>query len=156
MVALLFFLFTTVSFVTAQEKKPSDEQELDLTFNSLKKSLIIPGWGQLAEKRYFEGVLFLSSEVFSLYKIFSSNHKANKYYLKYKEADNIEDAVRFRELTEKYDKNRNIFILAAVGFWAVNLIDTYVIVKNKEKKKFKVKLESSDDKKLAITISYYF
>jgi hypothetical protein len=145
-----------ISFGTAQAQNQSGEPDKDHSFNSLKKSLIIPGWGQFAEKRYIEGVLFLSSEVFSLYKIFANNHRANINYRLYKDADNIDDAVRYRELTEKYDKNRNIYILAAVGIWAINLVDTYVIVKNKEKKKLKVKLENHDDKKLAIAIIYYF
>ena len=70
--------------------------------------------------------------------------------------DNVEDAIKYRELTEKYDKNRNLFILAAGGVWALNLVDTYVIVKNKQKKKLEVKLESGVDKLLAFTISYHF
>jgi hypothetical protein len=152
---IIILLLTFLPCFT-QEKNLDQDINQDHTFDSLKKSLLIPGWGQFAEKRYIEGVFFLSSEIFSLYKIFSTDHKANKFYRQYKEADNTEDAIKFRELTEKYDKDRNIFILAAVGIWAVNLVDIYVIVKKKEKKKLEVKLESGRDKKLVFTISYHF
>ena len=70
-------------------------------------------WGlpQIAEKRYIEGVLFLSAEIFCFYKIFSYNHKGNSYYDKYKKADNVSDAVKYRGLTENYDTKRNKFLL---------------------------------------------
>jgi len=138
-----------------------EEKQRDSTggkFGSLQKSLLIPGWGQIAEKRYVEGILFLSSEVFCLYKILSYNHKSNEYYHLYKEANNVDDAVNNRELAEKYDIRRNTFMLLAAGIWAVNLIDIYVIVKNKQKKErnLKLKLESGKNKELVFTISYSF
>jgi hypothetical protein len=68
----------------------------------------------------------------------------------------VEDAVRYRELTEDYDKKRNIFILAAVGIWAVNLLDIYVIVKKKEKQKIKLQLQSVDYKGMAVTLHFSF
>ena len=123
---------------------------------SLQKSLLFPGWGQLAEKRYFEGIFFLGAEIFSLYQIFYNNHKGKLYYDNYIQADNVEDAVHYRELTEDYDRKRNIFILAAVGIWAVNLLDIYVIVKNKEKQKLKLQLQSVDHKGMALTLRYSF
>ena len=142
--------------VLSQEGEQVKKTDADYSFSSLKKSLLIPGWGQVVEKRYVEGLLFFSTEVFSFYQIFSNNHKGNRYYQKYQEAGSVNAAVRQRELTEKYDKRRNIYILAAVGIWAVNLIDIYVIVKRKEKRKLELKLESGEDKRLAFTVSYSF
>ncbi|NIM58550.1 MAG: hypothetical protein GTO16_06360 [Candidatus Aminicenantes bacterium] len=126
--------------------------------SSLQKSLLIPGWGQLAEKRYIEGVLFLSAEIFCIYKIFSYNHKGNDYYDLYKKADNVSDATQYRDLTEKYDTRRNRFILAAAGVWIINLIDIYFIVKKKDKKEKNLRLEFNlnENKDLAFTISYSF
>ena len=122
----------------------------------MQKSLLLPGWGQLAEKRYLEGFLFLGAEIFSLYQIFHNNHKGNSTYDKYRQADNVEDVVRYRELTEDYDRKRNNFILAAVGIRAVNLLDIYVIVKNKEKQKLRLQLQSVDHKGMALTLRYSF
>lgn len=126
--------------------------------SSLQKSLLIPGWGQMSEKKYLEGVLFLSVEIFCFYKIISYNHKGNYYYSEYKKADNVSDAVTFRELTENYDTRRNKFFLAAAGVWAINLIDTYIIIRNKEKKRrsLNLKLEHNENKDLAFIISYSF
>lgn len=153
-----FFAIYMIIPSFAYDQNENEELSRDNKFSSLQKSLILPGWGQLTEKRYFEGALFLSAEIFCLYGVFSNNHKARGYYKKYKEANSVEDAVKFRDFTEKYDIRRNKFILAAVAVWAVNLIDIYVIVRNKKKKqqKLKIKLESGENKKLAFTISYSF
>ena len=143
-------------FSQAEKGKEKSEPAGQLT--SLQKSLLIPGWGQIAEKRYFEGILFLSAEVFCLYKTLSYNHKGNYYYERYRIADNVSDAVRYRELTEKYDVKRNKLILASAGIWAINLVDIYFIAKNKEKrsKSLKLKIKHNEAKDLALTISYSF
>jgi len=153
---ILVFPILLFSFgpVWAQEAEPKDTPKAT-KFTSLHKSLLIPGWGQFAEKRHIEAVLFLSAEVFALYKVFDANHKGNQYYDQYREADNVDDAVKYRELTEKYDIRRNQFILVAIGVWALNLIDIYFIVKNKKKNNLRLTLES-DVKKLAFTLSYRF
>ena len=136
-----------------------DRKELPspVKFTSLHKSLLVPGWGQLAEKRYVEGIFFLSAELFALYKVFVNNRKGNQYYDQYKEADNGDDAVKFRELTEEYDTKRNQYFLVAAGIWAVNLIDIYFIVKYKKKRENGLGLRvESGAKELAFTLSYRF
>ena len=156
-ISLLTIIFLCISCF-GQDKKVKEEISPKSKFTSLQKSLLIPGWGQFAEKRYLKGVLFLSAEIFCIYKIFSNNHKSNDYYALYKAADNTSDAVNYRELTEKYDIRRNRFLLAAAGIWIINLIDIYIIVKKKEKKSgnLKLKLEHNENKTLFFTISYSF
>ena len=128
------------------------------SFDSLQKSLLIPGWGQFSEKKYLEGAAFLSAELFCLFKIFENNHRGNENYSLYEAAANIDDAVKYRDLTEKYDRQRNVFILAAVGIWAVNLVDIYVIVKNKKnrEKNFSIQIESGENKTLGLTFTLSF
>ena len=142
----------------SQDKENKEEISPKIKFNSLQKSLLIPGWGQIAEKRNIEGALFLSAEIFCFYKIFSYNHKGNNHYNLYKKADNVADAIKYRDLAEKYDKRRNTFILAAASVWIINLIDIYIIVKRKDKKKrnLKIKLEHNENKDLALTFTYSF
>lgn len=154
LIAIFFFCITCFG----QEQKPKEQSKINNKFTSLQKSLLIPGWGQLAEKRYLESALFLSAEIFCIYKIFSNNHKSNDYYDLYKTADNTTDAVNYRDLAEKYDIRRNKFLLAAAGIWIINLIDIYIIVKKKEKKSgnLKLNLEHNENKALAFTISYSF
>lgn len=157
-ISFLIILFIISLPCFTQDEEDKAEIPLKSKFTSLQKSLLIPGWGQIAEKRYLEGALFLSAEIFCFYKIFTYNHKGNYYYDRYKKADNVNDAVNYREKTEKYDKERNKFLLAAAGVWIINLIDTYIIVKKKEKKSknLKLKLEHNENKGLAFTISYSF
>jgi len=156
-ISLLTIIFLCISCF-GQDKKVKEEVSPKSKFTSLQKSLLIPGWGQFAEKRYLKGVLFLSAEIFCIYKIFSNNHKSNDFYDRYKAADNTNDAVNYRELTENYDIRRNRFLLAAAGIWIINLIDIYIIVKKKEKKSgnLKLKLEHNENKTLFFTISYSF
>jgi hypothetical protein len=141
-----------------QKEWPNEESSAKPSFGSLEKSLLLPGWGQLAEKRYFEAAVFLSAEIFCLAKVFSLNHKGNTYYGLYKESVNAADAVKYRELTEKYDVKRNQYLLAALGVWAVNLIDIYVIVKGKQSKResLRFRLEGGEKPKTLFVLSYSF
>ncbi len=158
----IFISILTVIFLClpcySQVKKEKEKEVSVGKLNSLQKSLLIPGWGQIAEKKYPEGFLFLSTEIFCLYKFFSYNHKGNKYYDLYKKSGDVGNAIQYRELTEKYDTRRNKFILAVAGIWVVNLIDMYFIVRNKEKKQKKLKLEikHNENKELVFTLSYSF
>ncbi len=147
--------FFTYSLGYAQESTSSDQVS---RLNSLQKSLLVPGWGQIAEKKYVKGLFFMGTELFCIINILSDNHKANKNYEAYKEAVHINDAVSFRALTEKYDGRRNRFLAAAVGIWILNMIDIYFIVKNKQKKKRNLwfSLESASKKTLSLTISLRF
>jgi hypothetical protein len=153
----LFLLHTALIPCSAQQSENTvGPTETKAALTSLKKSLLVPGWGQFSEKHIIEGVLFLGAEVFSLYQLFRYNHKGNTYYSRYQDSVNVEDALRYREKTEGFDKKRNIYILGAVGIWAVNLIDIYVIVKNKEKQKLKLQLQSVDKKGLVLSLRYSF
>ena len=142
----------------SQDRESKEGIPPEIKFTSLQKSLLIPGWGQIAEKRYIEGVLFLSAEIFCIYKIFSYNHKGNDYYDLYKKTDNVSDATEYRGLTEKYDTRRNRFILVAAGVWIINLIDIYIIVKKKGKKERNLRLnfKLNENKDPALTFTYSF
>ncbi len=154
LILLLFISLPCLSQDEENKKGTLPKKKL----NSLQKSLLIPGWGQIAEKRYLEGILFLSVEVFCLYKVISYNHKGNDYYSLYKNADNVSNAIEYRDLTENYDTKRNRFILAAAGVWIINLIDIYFIIKKKDKKErnLKIKLEHNENKDLALTVAFSF
>lgn len=162
MIGALLGLICLTAFSFGQAAPPPQNEPPASTqatpFTSLHKSLLIPGWGQLAEKHYVEGALFASAAVFSLVQVFSFNHKGNRYYRKYQQAVTVEEAALFRERTETYDTRRNQYLLLTAGIWTVNLIDVYVIVKRKEKKKrdLQIKLEHGGDKELAVTLRYRF
>ena len=139
LILLHILLFTSLTCFSQDEEREKGTMK-SKKISSLQKSLLIPGWGQIAEKRYLEGALFLSAEIFCIYKIFSNNHKSNYYYNRYKTADNTTDAVNYRDLTEKYDIRRNKFLLAAAGIWIINLIDIYIDTVENEKTRTAYKL----------------
>ncbi|MFW6128881.1 MAG: DUF5683 domain-containing protein [Candidatus Aminicenantaceae bacterium] len=161
-IILAMFLFTSHSLAQSQEKETNETQDEDdksqKKFTSLHKSLLFPGWGQMAEKKHLKGMVFISSEIFCFYKILSNNHKGNDYYEKYQAADNEEDAIKYRELTEEYDTKRNQYMLAAAGIWIVNLLDIYLIFKKKEKNKnsFQITLFYDRNESLGINCSFSF
>ena len=150
---LFFLLVSSVPAFSTNEDNPEEN-----SFGSLHKSLLIPGWGQLAEKKYVKGITFVTAEIFCLYSIFSNNHKGNLNYRLYQDAGNVEDAVFSRDLTEKYDRRRNVFILAALGVWALNLVDIYFTVRQKEKedKSVSIQLELANGWSRGLTLSIRF
>ena len=151
---LLLFSLPPLPAAGFGEEKPAPDRLL----GSLEKSLIIPGWGQLAEKRYVEGIVFLSAEIFCLVKIMANDRRANENYGLYKQASSMEDAVRYRQLTERYDTRRNQFMLAAAAVWAVNLVDIYLIAINRAKKEraLELKVERGENKTISLAIAYRF
>jgi hypothetical protein len=151
---LLFFSLLPLPAAGWDEEKSAPDRLL----GSLEKSLIIPGWGQLAEKRYVEGIVFLSAEIFCLVKIVANDRRAKENYGLYKQASTMEDAIRYRQLTERYDTRRNRFMLAAATVWAVNLVDIYLIANHKAKKEraLELKVERGENKTISLVMAYRF
>ena len=131
-------IFWSACSLSVYAQDPGQEEIPEITeetsFTSLHKSLVFPGWGQFSERRYVEGIIFSGAELFCLIEMFVNNHKGNQNYKLYKQAETVQDAVKFREMTEKFDTKRNQYLIAAAGVWILNLIDIYIIVKKREKK----------------------
>lgn len=127
-------------------------------FGPLEKSLLIPGWGQLSEKRYVKGSLFLAAEIALLCGFAANNALGNENYDLYKKAESMDDAVRCRRLTERYDARRNRFLLAAAAVWGLNLLDISLIVKNKESggPKASLRIEHGGLDQIRVAASYRF
>jgi len=77
----------------------------------------------MAEGDWLKGILFAGAETACIIYIVDNSSRGSDYYTLYKEATTIEDAVYYRQLTEKYDKRRNIGVMAAIGIWALNILD---------------------------------
>lgn len=119
--------------VWAQEQDLGKAPETPPGLSSLQKSLLIPGWGQIVEKRYFKGIAFLAAESLCLYQILRNNGRGNKAFESYKKAGSVADAIKQRSLTETYDRRRNIFMLAGSCVWALNLLDMVLIRRGRER-----------------------
>jgi len=159
-ILILMILFAGSLICYGQEPEPENttEETGQTSFTSLHKSLLWPGWGQLSEKKYIEGILFSAAEAFCVVEILINNYKGNQEYKLYKDADNVQDAIKYRRSTERYDTRRNQFMLAAVGVWIINLVDMYFIFKGKknEDKKLAVGISTSSTAKISLVITYCF
>jgi len=138
---------------SGQERTPPASSGPGRALGPLEKSLLLPGWGQLSEKRYLEGVLFLAAEAAALAGVLVNDHRGNENYALYQKAQTLDEAVRTRRLTEKYDARRNQLLLAAAAVWAANLIDIALIVKKKgtEKESFSLRIGCGTNHHLGLT-----
>jgi hypothetical protein len=132
----LFFLVCLILIIPLETLSEEKDKKEKPKLSSLEKSILIPGWGQIAEKRYLEGIAFFTLEAVAITGVIVNAQKGNKHYHDYRDATTIPDAMKYRELTEKYDIRRNKFILAAGAVWALNLLDMYLIYKKKSKNLF--------------------
>ncbi len=100
-------------------------------------SVIYPGWGQIRSEQYGRGILFAGAELVSLIGLMVSDIQYSRAAEDYNDArtsylgaDYIGDAVHYYDLmNEKWDdaerlnNYRNVFLGAAIGIWAINIID---------------------------------
>jgi hypothetical protein len=141
-----------------QDRDLPKEEPQDIKSAALQKSLLIPGWGQLSERKYVKAAVFFASECYGVYEMLRNNHRGNVSYALYKSASTAEDATKYRDLTERFDKKRNQFLLIAAGIWAINLVDIYVIVKKQKEKRGQLglALDVSKEKALSFSLRYRY
>lgn len=146
----ILLLFINLSLSASDIHKNSESQ----LKRSLELSLLIPGAGQLKEKKYLKGFLFLSGELYSLVSAITNNIKGNSSYLKYRNSKTTEDAVTFRKEVEKFDRLRNIYILSGIGIWVLNIFDIHIYVK--KKRKVKISLKNGKNQTIIFGLNYSF
>lgn len=125
-VFILFLPLSGLSSAAAQDSPPVPK------FGPMEKSLLLPGWGQIAEGRILKGAVFAAAELGCLIGAALENRLGNENYDLYKTATDADSASRFRRLVERHDGRRNAFLLAGAAVWAVNLFDVFGLVTNKK------------------------
>ncbi len=90
-----------------------------------KKSftLIIPGIKQIKSREYVKGIILAGSFFGFAIGAFLKNRDGYKYYDLYKAATDSDTAVYYRRKTEGSFKDRNFFMLGALGVWVVHILD---------------------------------
>lgn len=149
-IALTLPVYSTGNSQTEPAEKKGSETR------ALEKSLIFPGWGQLHEKKYFKGVLFLAAELIAITGAVLNNRKGNSSYNKYRSSIIVDDAVYYRDETERFDRQRNLFIAAGIGVWIINMADIYLFRKKMKKRGLKVTLSKGIFNEVSFTINYSF
>ncbi|OGD28975.1 MAG: hypothetical protein A2Y56_05005 [Candidatus Aminicenantes bacterium RBG_13_63_10] len=158
LVVFLTVVMVASPFSAAAADDPATDSSSGLS--SLQKSLLIPGWGQAAEKRCLEAVLFFSAAVLCWAGFIDQNRKGDRAYDLYKAAANTPDAVRFRRETETFDKRRNLCLLGAALVWAANLLDMQAIVAGREQEKngrsLSLRLDCGEGQTLSLALAYRY
>lgn len=148
----------------AQESTSAAADPATAGLSSLQKSLLVPGWGQAAEKHYVEAVLFFSAEVLCWAGFIDQNTRGNRSYDLYRSAAATEDAVRYRRETEAFDKRRNMFLLGAALVWAANLLDMSLIASRSRSgdgvrdgaRSISLRLDCVETHQVALALAYRF
>jgi hypothetical protein len=89
------------------------------------KSILLPGWGQLATGHTLRGISYLSCEAISAGLALYFGISGSQYYDKYRKTSDPREATRFRQKTISCDKRRNAAIIAGLAVWSINLLDIY-------------------------------
>ena len=153
----IIIIVLMISFVNGEDTRPGEpEAKNPKKTRALEKSLIFPGWGQLHEKQYFKGVLFITAELIAITSAVVSNHFGNKNYNKYRSSITESDALFYRKETEKFDRERNLFIVAGIGVWIINMVDIYIFKKKMERKGINISLKKGINNEISFTLNYSF
>jgi hypothetical protein len=114
---------------------------------AIMRSLIIPGWGQLYNHRWWKvpviyggigllGVAIVFNNTnynlflaLSKYREFGTMPvKGDKYYNQYQLYSQQPDQALY-DATDAYRRNRDLCILGVVGAWGINVVDAYIDAK---------------------------
>jgi hypothetical protein len=131
-VALFILAAMTAGATLPLNAEEARKPDVHRSLGPLEKSFLVPGWGQISEKKYWEGVAFFAAEALCVWGILANNHRGNESYAAYRNAQSVDEAVQARRLTETYDGRRNKLLLAAAAVWVANLVDISLIVKHRE------------------------
>lgn len=150
----IFIIIFVSSLLNAEDLTST---KTNITANrALEKSLIFPGLGQLHEKKYLKGIIFITAELIAITGAILNNRQGNKNYNKYRSSLTENDALFFRKETERFDRSRNLFIAAGMGVWIINMLDIYIIKKKMGKKSIEVSLEKGINNEIFFTLNYSF
>lgn len=108
---LFFILIGLLSCKTTLAQEEESEEELPPPGKVLLRSAIIPGWGQLANKKYLKAIGFFGANSYFVYKFFDMNQ-------------NIQQVSG--EEKEQLEYNRNTWAWRFLAGYLLCLTDAYV------------------------------
>jgi hypothetical protein len=142
------------------------DQTIDTTFNKASptirmfKSLLIPGWGQLSNKKYIKAGIIIAGELALLNEIIYLTKKASDAEKAYKtEIDANKKVLLFNDfLDAEDDRDRFKWYLATVIFLSMfdAFVDAHLSNFPEKSKGVAVDITSPADEYLGIKLSYNF
>lgn len=148
LVLLVLVCFFQLSPAAAEGEKENDGAA------ALRKSLLYPGLGQLQEKQYLKGIVFMAAETACIIAAVHFNRKADQAYWQYRQADTTQQAVDMRRLTEKHDRRRNLVIAAGAAVWVLNLVDAWLHRNRRQRTAAKLSFAFNDNAGLTFGFTY--
>ena len=93
---------------------------------ALFKSMFIPGWGQVGNKRYVKGLCFFAFDVWMISKALDHKKKARDFWDMYESSETIADKNYYYNLYSGQKDDRNKFTWYAVITSFIAMFDAYV------------------------------
>jgi hypothetical protein len=103
--------------------------ELRLTQNPTKaifKSMLIPGWGQIGNRKYRKAVIYASMQVSWIVLALDYRSQADDFYEQYLTADSMNTKNHFYSLYEEKKNKRNRYYWFAGITTFISMFDAYV------------------------------
>ncbi len=124
----------------------------------LLRSAVVPGWGQLYNKKYIKAGLFAAGEWYLVYGISQDWKKTNRYHDAFTNAtDQTDKGIQVHNYTKYRDRrNLKMWILAASIFYS--MFDAYVDAQladfNQSDKSFEAYLEPGENGGIRLGMIY--
>jgi len=138
---------TQRAIIKPKTEKIYHPDSLHSPHTAVMRSIIIPGWGQLYNHRWWKVPLIYGGLVTLAYLEHWNNGyyqqflalsqfrehgtqpaTTNKYYTLYQEYAAVPDQSLY-DATDAYRRDRDLCIIGFVGFWFINAIDAYIDAK---------------------------
>lgn len=129
------------------------------------RSIIVPGWGQMYQKRYGVGIMFLAGEAVALAGAFYCHNRVSYHNKRMAEATDVDTRVWYKKKADDYTNYRNITLGVAAAWYVYNVVDAFTSKKGRLKYRSKTGREYSFaptfqmnpyDKELALGVSIRF
>lgn len=94
-----------------------------------QRSFVLPGWGQFYNKQPTKGIFIATVEGLLVGAAIANYCLSNSAYDRYMNATYLPDIVGYYEKANGYHWYSNYLTLFALGVWAYNVIDAYIVRK---------------------------
>ncbi|KAA3633168.1 MAG: hypothetical protein DWP97_09720 [Calditrichaeota bacterium] len=160
----LVFIDTTLLTGTA---KVTDTVNFEKHLNqqptkALFKSMFIPGWGQVGNKRYIKGLCFFAFDVWMISKALDHKKKARDFWNQYEESETISEKNYYYNLYSGEKDERNKFTWYAVITSFIAMFDAYVdahlsgFPAKHDNNKFSLDIDKTEDYDTKISLNLSF
>jgi len=129
---------------------------------ALFKSMFVPGWGQVGNKRYIKGLCFFVFDLWMISKALDHKKKARDFWDQYESSETITDKNYYYNLYSGEKDERNKFTWYAVITSFIAMFDAYVDAHlsgfpvKQEDSKFSIDIDNTEDydTKISLNISF--